>query len=146
LYFRVFNTNVAIFVGSKKPVKETEIQVVAETLHPKQTTDSSKQLFQGDYFEQGTQFKITNGWKVEFEDKTLVVEAGCLTTDPKQGIIFVKTLSNSGEELSQKQYNTPAKRGPVTITDYNGFNLTIMAADGYKWIFNPYDGFRMIPQ
>lgn len=91
---------------------------------------------------------FTNGWRSELiEEGRYIVEFGSLKNDPKQGIVIVKRQNrDSGKFISEKRYLTPSKHGAIKIKDFNAFNLGVVAADGYQWIFNLWDRFREIPQ
>jgi hypothetical protein len=88
---------------------------------------------------------FTNGWKMEItdENKIMLVEAGSLKADPKQGVLIVQEKKNTGEEvLTEKRVLTPSKHGLVKLKVTNGFNLTLEAEDKTTYLFNVFDGFR----
>lgn len=87
---------------------------------------------------------FVNGWQTgeDYDSRFMLLEAGSLKRNPKQGVLIVKQQTPDGADLSQKQYLTPSRHGPVRVYSFNSFNLTIRAEDGYEWIFNVFDGFR----
>ncbi|MCK6256360.1 hypothetical protein LCY76_07095 [Fictibacillus sp. KIGAM418] len=84
---------------------------------------------------------FTNGWVSPIKDnemkgKNVTVEAGSGKKDSLQGMMIVKTEDNNRKFIQEKKYKTPSKHGPVKITAVDGFDLTLQAEDGKKWVFN----------
>ena len=93
--------------------------------------------------------EFTSGWRSELieGDRFIVVQVGSLKSDLKQGVAIVwEQNRNSGRFMSEKKYLTPSKHGAIKITDFNAFNLSVVADDGHAWIFNVFDGFREVTQ
>jgi len=93
---------------------------------------------------------FTNGYKSNLMpegERYYIVEAGALKSDPKQGVAIIKTTNKDGTKiLKEEKLLTPGKHGSIKIDGINAFNMGVTAEDGYKWILNVYDGFRIIPQ
>ncbi|MFA6939568.1 MAG: hypothetical protein WCQ54_01085 [Clostridiaceae bacterium] len=98
----------------------------------------------------GKEIIFTNGYKSNLMpegEKYYIVEAGALKSDPKQGLAIIKTTNKDGTKiLTEKKLLTPQKHGSIKIDGINAFNMDVTAKDGYKWMLNVYDGFRIIPQ
>ena len=93
--------------------------------------------------------EFTNGWKSELieDERFIIVQVGSLKSDSKQGVAIVgKQGKDSDKIVIEKKFLTPSKHGAIKIEDFNAFNLSVVAQDGYKWIFNVFDGFREITQ
>jgi hypothetical protein len=43
--------------------------------------------------------------------------------------------------LNREQFLTPNRHGPIKAAGFSGFNIDIIASDGYKGIFNIFDGY-----
>ena len=94
---------------------------------------------------------FTNGWRSENSiadgKDYMILEAGVLKSNLEQGVVIVKTMSDDGSiTVNEKIILTPNKYGIVKAENGNGNNIFIVAKNGYKWIFNVFDGFRIIPQ
>lgn len=92
---------------------------------------------------------FTNGWKSDLieGERFIIVEFGSLKSDSKQGVAIVSEQSkDNGKIIYKNKYLTPSKHGTIKVENFNAFNLGVTAEDGYKWIFNVFDGFREISQ
>ncbi len=139
LFFRRNNINLAVKIGSLKTAHDTVLTEIGDSFYAvvgifDQVNDEGN----------AKTVNFTNGWQTgeENDSKFLVVEAGALKRNPRQGVVLVREKTADGSDLSQKQYLTPAKHGAVRVDSFNSFNLTLLAEDGYEWIFNVFDGFR----
>lgn len=95
---------------------------------------------------------FTNGYKSGLvEDGTcyIIAELGALKSDPKQGAAIIKTINKDGTKiLNEKVLLTPEKHGSIKADGIgaDSFGMSVTAEDGYKWILNVCDGFRITSQ
>ena len=78
--------------------------------------------------------KILNAWRKHTPDHYYLVYAGCITDDPKQGMVLVFQPSI----LSFNQYLTPKKSGAVRIIEEHGFYLVLRAENGDIYYFDAF--------
>lgn len=79
-----------------------------------------------------------------FEETKNYVLFGSLKNDPKQGIavVFKEEFSKDGKGQIAQKYLTAQKHGAVRAVGGGGkdTSVNITAADGYRWVFNLYNG------
>ncbi len=79
-----------------------------------------------------------------FEETKNYVLFGSLKSDPKQGVaaVFKDKFSKDGKGQVAQKYLTDQKHGAVRAVGGGGKDTTVnvTAADGYRWIFNLYNG------
>ncbi|MDF2519693.1 MAG: hypothetical protein K0R84_321 [Clostridia bacterium] len=94
--------------------------------------------------EYSEEIAFTNGYKSNLieDERYIIVEAGALKNDPKQGVAIIKTINKDGTIIKEEKLLTPEKHGSIKIDSINAFNMEVTAEDGFKWILNVYDGFR----
>jgi hypothetical protein len=96
--------------------------------------------------------EFTNGWRSPLVDldekgkggKFIIVQFGSLKNDREQGIAVVCHQNKDSEQyVIDDQFLTPSKHGAIKIENLGAkdFNMSVVAEDGYKWIFNIYNGF-----
>ena len=95
--------------------------------------------------------EFTNGWRSPLVDadenggKYIIVQVGSLKSDPEQGVAVVCHQSKDSEQyVIDDKFLTPNKHGAIIIESLGAkdFNMSVVAADGYKWIFDIYNGFQ----
>jgi hypothetical protein len=84
--------------------------------------------------------EITNEWISE--DFGYTVLFGSLKSDPQQGIAVVIPTGEQSDK-SEHRVLTPSKHGAIKGDSLGAkaSMLDVVAEDGYKWIFNVYNGF-----
>lgn len=100
----------------------------------------------------GSKVNFINGWKSDIQASDekgkfiyLIAEFGSLKSDPKQGVTIVRKVDyKSGKTITENQFLTPSKHGQIKATDFDAFKIGVTAKDGYKWIFDIFDGYREI--
>jgi hypothetical protein len=97
-----------------------------------------------------TNDKFTNGWRSslvapdENGGKYIIVQVGSLKSDPEQGVAVVCHQNKDSEQyVIDDTFLTPTKHGAIKIESLGAkdFTMSVVADDGYKWIFNIYNGF-----
>jgi len=98
-----------------------------------------------------TDVAFTNGWRSALVErdvnggKYIIVQVGSLKSDPEQGVAVVCHQNKDSEQyVIDDQFLTPSKHGAIKIESLGakGFNMSVVAEDGYTWIFNVYNGFQ----
>jgi len=113
------------------------------------TTDSKPGIIEKVDNQLDKDIEFTNGWKSELieDERFIIVQVGSLKSDSKQRVAVVgKQSKDSDKSVIEKKFLTPSEHGAIKIEDFNAFNLSVVAQDGHKWIFNVFDGFREISQ
>lgn len=94
--------------------------------------------------------KFTNGWRSslvspdENGGKYIIVQVGSLKSDPEQGVAVVAHQNKDNKQyVVDDTFLTPTKHGAINIESPGAkdFTMSVVADDGYKWIFNIYNGF-----
>lgn len=96
--------------------------------------------------------EFTNGWRSPLVDpnengaggKSIIAQVGALKSDPEQGVAVVcHQNKDSDQYVIDEQFLTPSKHGAIKIESLGAkdFTMSVVAEDGYKWIFNIYNGF-----
>jgi beta-lactamase regulating signal transducer with metallopeptidase domain len=96
--------------------------------------------------------EFTNGWRSPLVDldengeggKFIIVQVGSLKSDPEQGIAVVCHQNKDGEQyVIDDKFLTPSKHGAIKIESLGAkdFTMSVVAEDGYEWIFSLYNGF-----
>lgn len=94
--------------------------------------------------------EFTNGWRSPLVEpdvnggKYIIVQVGSLKSDPEQGVAVVcHQNKDSTQYVIDDTFLTSTKHGAIKIESLGakGFNMSVVADDGYKWIFNVYNGF-----
>lgn len=119
---------------------------------PAVSTDSDKPaIFETVNDQLNADVEFTNGWRsalVEPDEnggKYIIVQVGSLKSDPEQGVAVVCHQNKGSEQyVIDDQFLTPSKRGAIKIESLGAkdFNMSVAAEDGYKWIFDVYNGFQ----
>ena len=89
---------------------------------------------------------VANGWEsAKAEGNRTVALLGALKSDPEQGVAVVLSIDpeDEGKILDRTRVLTPEKHGAIRVTTLGAkdFDMTAVAADGYYWTFNVYNGF-----
>lgn len=79
---------------------------------------------------------IMNSWQKMVGDDLLVVYAGAPATDPEQGLLLVRVLSDDPSRAGTKRFLTPVKGGAATITVANNFQLGLVLTSRESFIFD----------
>ena len=118
----------------------------------KDTADSKPDIIENVNDQLDRDVEFTNGWRsalVEPDEngrKYIIVQVGSLKSDPEQGIAVVCHQSKDSEQyVIDDQFLTPSKHGAIKIESLGAknFNMSVVAEDGYKWIFDIYNGFTI---
>lgn len=99
-----------------------------------------------------TDVDFTNGWRSPLVDvdengeggKYIIVQVGSMKNDPEQGVAVVYHQNKDSDQyMIDEKFLTPSKHGAIKIKNLGAkdFTMSVVAEDGYTWIFNIYDGF-----
>lgn len=66
----------------------------------------------------------------------VVVEAGALLNNSKQGVLVLNHIKQYDAFVSNRLLKTPEKHGKLTITGFQGWILELQAEDGTKLTFD----------
>lgn len=133
--------------------KQPELKTVLSKLASKPPASKPQQPINPEIIDQIADWEgyrsieYTNGWVKqlygEIEGELLTVAAGAYRKDPSQGVLHV-TIRGKGKKdspfLSIKDYPSPAKSGALKIKSFDGFQLTVTAADGRICTFDALTG------
>ena len=132
----IIGTGVALAVTNKEP----------------NTTNSEPRIFENVSNQLDTDVEFTNGWRSPLVDldengeggKFIIVQVGSLKSDPEQGIAVVCHQNKDSEQyVIDDKFLTPSKHGAIKIVSLGAkyFTMSVIAEDGYEWIFDIYKGF-----
>lgn len=79
---------------------------------------------------------MINHWQDAVGGEYVLVSAGVSADDPAQGLVMAVRVSSDRELLSRDFYPTPVKNGEIKITNVDGSNLVLQAADGSQFTFD----------
>ncbi|MCM3702608.1 hypothetical protein [Paenibacillus macerans] len=79
---------------------------------------------------------FTNGWITPTGDTAVSVSGGALVEDTEQGVVLVRHFNEKRFMTGSKIIKTPEKLGAVTIKQYEGMTLTLVAEDGTELQFD----------
>jgi len=94
----------------------------------------------GDLITSHSDIEVTNEWISK--DFGYTVLFGSMKSDPQQGIAVVIPTGDQSDK-SEHRVLTPSKHGAIKADSLGAKAsiLDVVAEDGYKWIFNVYNGF-----
>lgn len=109
-------------------------------------------IFENVNHELDADIEFTNGWRSPLVDadengavgKYIIVQAGSLKSDPKQGVAVVcHQNKDSDQYIIDEKFLTPGKHGAIKIKSPGAkdFTMSVVAEDGYEWILNIYNGY-----
>ena len=88
-----------------------------------------------------SQYTVVNSLLTTSGDQKIVVFAGALGSNPKQGVVVVVSCIGTVENPhSVEAYPTSAEDGALSLTTTRGSDLTLKAADGTIYHFNANTG------
>jgi len=123
---------------------------LAATNKEANTVDNKPEIFENVNNQLDSDIEFTNGWRsalVEPDDNGgtfIIVQVGSLKNDPEQGVAVVcHHYKNSDQYVIDDKFLTPSKHGTIKVESLGAkdFNMTVVAGDGYRWIFSIYNGF-----
>ncbi len=145
---------IAIFVvsGAVFLLYNSEKFGVPKNIDEQKASGLSSEIFENVNIKINKDVEFTNGWKSSLVDmdkkdaggKYWFVQVGSLKSDPRQGIAIVfHRDKDSNKDVVDKEFLTPSKHGAIKIESPGAkdFTMSVVAEDGYKWIFNIYNGF-----
>lgn len=116
------------------------------------TGDAVSGIFENVNHQLDTDIEFTNGWRSPLVDvdengeggKYIIVQVGSLKSDPEQGVAVVCHQNKGSDQyIIDEKFLTPGKHGAIKINGLGAkdFTMSVVAEDGYTWIFNIYNGF-----
>lgn len=79
---------------------------------------------------------ILNRWQGRIDGVRVVVYAGALARDARQGVVIVARLGADLAEVSSRRYLTPVKAGAVKIARAAGDRLALESVSGVQSLFD----------
>jgi hypothetical protein len=74
--------------------------------------------------------KVTNLWMGQVGQNYLSVYAGSVTSDPRQGALWVATINPQTGESTQQEFDMPQKLGALSIASVKGSTLVLTYPGG----------------
>ena len=129
----------------------TGVALAVTNIEPN-TADSKAEIFENVNNQLDMDVEFTNGWRSPLFDldengtggQFIIVQVGSLKSDPEQGVAVVCRQNKDSEQyVIDDKFLTPSKHGAIKIESLGAkdFTMSVVAEDGYEWIFNIYNGF-----
>jgi hypothetical protein len=89
-------------------------------------------------------YRVVDRWVGRVPDASVVINAGWLTEDPKQGVVYVvaydPVTSNPTYDIRNGAHLTPVKTGGLRVVGADGTLVKLLSEDGVEWVFNATEG------